>query len=278
MVGLQKQVATTFCKISVELVPLEKLEHVHPLVKEMFPEELKQNVPLGGRISHFVQSWEKLSKDHEILEIVKGYEIPLLRTPVQEKIPLNTPLKENQKFLVEKQIKEMFEKGAIKNVSEHKDQHAQNQFLSNLFLVKKGGGYRLVINLKTLNQFVPYMHFKMESLQTLKYDEGKRLHVQNRLEGRLFYNTSRQIMSSFGEVFMGRESLRFLCLCFGLGTASRVLTKILKVPISLLRRLNIRILIYLDDMLLMFQSIERLLIARDTVTFLLQHLGFVINF
>ena len=33
----------------------------------MFPEELKQNVPLGGRISHFVQSWEKLTKDQEIL-------------------------------------------------------------------------------------------------------------------------------------------------------------------------------------------------------------------
>ena len=46
MLRLQKQVATTFCNISVELVPLEKLEHVHPLVKEMFPEELKQNVPL----------------------------------------------------------------------------------------------------------------------------------------------------------------------------------------------------------------------------------------
>ena len=65
MVRLQKQVATTFCNISVELVPLEKLENVHPLVKEMFPEELKQNAPLGGRISHFVQSWEKLTKDRE---------------------------------------------------------------------------------------------------------------------------------------------------------------------------------------------------------------------
>ena len=32
----------------------------------MFPEELKQNVPLGGGISHFVQSWEKLTKDQEI--------------------------------------------------------------------------------------------------------------------------------------------------------------------------------------------------------------------
>ena len=41
MVRLQKQVATTFCNISVELVPLEKLEDVHPLVKELLPEELK---------------------------------------------------------------------------------------------------------------------------------------------------------------------------------------------------------------------------------------------
>ena len=79
MLRLKKQVATTFCNISVELVPLEKLEHVHPLVKEMFPEELKQNVPLGGRISHFEQSWEKLTKDQEILEIMKGYKIPLVR-------------------------------------------------------------------------------------------------------------------------------------------------------------------------------------------------------
>ena len=89
---------TTFCNISVELVPLEELEHVHPLVKEMFPEELKQNVPLGGASSHFVQSWEKLTKDQEILEIVKGYKIPLLRPPVQEKIPLNTLLKKIRNF------------------------------------------------------------------------------------------------------------------------------------------------------------------------------------
>ena len=40
------------------------------------------------------------------------------------------------------------------------------------------------------------------------YDEGKRLHVQNRFEGRLFYSTSRQIMSSFSEVFIVRESLQ----------------------------------------------------------------------
>ena len=67
----------------------------------------------------------------------------------------------------------------------------------------------------------------------------------------------------------------FLCLCFGLGPTPRIFTKILKVPISLIRRLNIRIVIYLDDML--GRSIKKVLIATDTVIILLQHLGFVIN-
>ena len=65
MIRLQNREKTTFCKISVELVSLQKLEHAHPLVKEMFPEQLKQNVSLGRRISHFVQSWKKLTKDQE---------------------------------------------------------------------------------------------------------------------------------------------------------------------------------------------------------------------
>ena len=103
----------------------------------MFPEELKQNVPLGGRISYIVQSWEKITKDQEILEKVKGYKIPLLRTTVQEKISLNTSLKETQKFLLEKEMKEMLEKGAIKKVSQHKDQHSQNSQHSQSFSCKE---------------------------------------------------------------------------------------------------------------------------------------------
>ena len=76
---------------------------------------------------------------------------------------------QNSELSSGKEIKEMLEKGAIKKLSQHID--AQNQFLSNFFFLvrKKDGGYRPVINLKTLNQFVSYMHFKMESLQTLKY-------------------------------------------------------------------------------------------------------------
>lgn len=48
----------------------------------------------------------------------------------------------------------------------------------------------------------------------------------------------------------------FLCLCFDLGPAPRIFTKLLKVPIAILRRLKIRLVIYLDDMLLMGLSRE----------------------
>ena len=40
----------------------------------------------------------------------------------------------------------------------------------------------------------------------------------------------------------------FLCLAFGLAPSPRVFTKLMKVPISILRRINIRLVIYLEDM------------------------------
>ena len=44
-----------------------------------------------------------------------------------------------------------------------------SQFISPLFTVpKKGGGHRPVVNLKDLNQFVEYQHFKMEGVPMLK--------------------------------------------------------------------------------------------------------------
>ena len=69
----------------------------------------------------------------------------------------------------------------------------------------------------------------------------------------------------------------FLCLCFGSGPAPRIFIKILKVSISPIRRLNIRIVIYLDNMLLLGRSIKEVLIAAGTAIFLLQHLEFVID-
>ena len=71
---------------------------------------------------------------------------------------------------------------------------------------------------------------------------------------------------------------QFLCLCFGMGPAPRVFKKLMKVPIALLRKLNIRLIIYLDDILILTSDLKEIEMARDTVIFLLTHLGFTINF
>ena len=63
-----------------------------------------------------------------------------------------------------KEVESRLKKGAIQETSVKKD-----QFSSNLFLIgKKDGENRPVINLKNLNAFIPYLHFKMKVLHLLK--------------------------------------------------------------------------------------------------------------
>ena len=69
---------------------------------------------------------------------------------------------------------------------------------------------------------------------------------------------------------------QFLYLCFDLEPTPRIFTKLLKVPISLIRKLNARLLIFLDEILLM-AWVEELKLARDTLICLLPNLGFLIN-
>ena len=96
--------------------------------------------------------------------MVKSYRISFIKIPFQQKT-LNFPkMKKKQIALVDLELKEMLRKGAIMRI-----QLAQSEFLSNLFLVgKNNGSYRPVINLKMLNQFIHFLHFKMEGLSQLK--------------------------------------------------------------------------------------------------------------
>ena len=76
------------------------------------------------------------------------------------------PLNMNQEevLLEDQEIQDLLREGAVK-LSEP----SSDQFLSSIFLIpKKNGGHHPVINLKKLNQHIPYVHFKMEGLVLLK--------------------------------------------------------------------------------------------------------------
>ena len=206
--------------------------------------------------------------------MVKVYVIPFLKIPVQRIIPKQVATSKTQELLTGKEM-QILDKGAIKIV-EHQ---YPDQFLSNILLLrKKDGGNRLCINLKALNKFIPYKHFKMEGLHCLKYlleinDFLCKIDLKNAYFSVPLCMSSRKfvIFAWSGKLY------HFLCLCFGLGPASRIFPKLLKVSIALLRWLNIHLVIYLDDILLMGRTLEENLMSQETLIFLLQHLGFVIN-
>jgi hypothetical protein len=168
----------------------------------------------------------------------------------------------------------MLEKGAVLEVQPELD-----SYVSTLFIVqKKDGGSRPVINLKNLNAYLPYEHFKMEGIHLLK-DLLIRDDWLAKIDLKDAYftvpiNAEHQRYLRF---VWNNRTFQFSCLPFGLAPAPRVFTKILKPLVSILRQRGVRLIIYLDDCLVMNQSVDGL--SKDIALFLelIQGLGFVVN-
>ena len=252
---------------------LPLLKHVHPAIKGVFP--ITEVIsPLAGRIQKFLANWKILTNDRAILDIVKGWEVPLSGPPSQTRLPQAVKMNSLEERAMDQEIESMLAKGAIREAIPKSD-----QFLSNMFVTPKGEDqYRPIINLKKLNEYVPYHHFKMEGLKDLKHLLKKgdwicKLDLKDAYFSVPLGTRSRKLVR-----FKWKGKLyEFLCLAFGLGPAPRIFTKLMKVPISLLRRLGIRLVIYLDDLLIVASSKEEMEQARDTVLFLFHHLGLTIN-
>ena len=88
MIGVTTQQQTFF---SMDLNPEKPIQwesrKVHPLTKRLFLSKSIPDVPLAERLKHFVGAWIKTTQDPKILDIVKGYKIPLHSKPFQSKIP-----------------------------------------------------------------------------------------------------------------------------------------------------------------------------------------------
>ena len=232
-----------------------------------------ENLSAAGRLRFFLENWKKLTHDTFILKVVQGCQIPLLSEPTQFSSPSEVQTKQEEQILVDQEIEKMLEKQAIKSVQPSKD-----QFLSTLFLVtKKDGGYRPVVNLKNLNWYIPYEHFKMEGLFLLKEilqknDYMCKIDLKDAYFAVPLHSSSQKHirLKWKGNVY------QFLCLCFGLSSAPRVFTKLMKILISVMRKLNVR-LIFLDDILIMASPKKKLIQARDTLIFPFETLELLVN-
>ena len=83
-------------------------------------------------------------------------------TPVQPYPPKQIYFSPSEGEIITKEISKLLHKGVLE-----KTEYAVGDFLSTIFVrPKKDGSYRLILNLKPLNEFVSYHHFKMDTIQT----------------------------------------------------------------------------------------------------------------
>jgi len=135
-----------------------------------------------------------------------------------------------------------------------------------------------VFNLRKLNQYVAYEHFKMESMTMLPaLIQPKDWVVKMDLKDAYFCVPIAPEHQPLLGFWWENQAYMFQVCPFGLGSAPRLFTKILKPVVSFLRRIGIRLIMYLDDCLILNQDQDRLIRDRDTALWVLQMLGFVIN-
>ena len=231
--------------------------------------------PVGGRLQFFQKNWEKISQDEWILETMSGCRVEFMSPPHQGREPAFIQQDEEKSRALDAELEKLIAKEAIEPVYTP----SQATFISPMFVVPKSdGSWRPVLNLKSLNQYVRARHFKMESIQTAKGllrrgDWMVKLDLKDAYLSIPMHVTHRQFLA-----FRWRGRLwRFKTLPFGLNSAPYIFTKLMKPVTAILRRLGIRAILYLDDLLIMAQSKKETKRHLATALELIIALGFIIN-
>ena len=121
---------------------------------------------IGARLHKFWDNWQFVEANAWILETLRwGYKIPVQQVPMSP-TPIHFPTypEGSEKSLVLAQlVKDMLQKQAIEEAPTNTP-----GFYSRIFVVEKAsGGWRPVIDLSTLNQWVWCPKFQMETTRSI---------------------------------------------------------------------------------------------------------------
>ena len=93
---------------------------------------------------------------------VKGQYIEFCTSPLTKRIAKDKKYNISDSLIIDAEIQKLLDKGVIVPC-----RHEIGEYLSPIFVTeKKNRSFRMILNLKTLNQHVEYQHFKMDSVWT----------------------------------------------------------------------------------------------------------------
>ncbi|XP_073406146.1 uncharacterized protein [Dendrobates tinctorius] len=255
-------------------VPSSEGQHIGEIkIKSLDP-------PVGGRLKIFFTKWEQITLNPWILNIIKeGIKIEFLRIPYEFFVitRLNSSL---QQKALEDEIRVLLAKKVLVDVPEEQQGRG---FYSPLFLVSKPDGtFRTIINLKKLNSFIKNYKFKMESIRsTIKLlfpncvmagidlkDAYYHLPIHNRFQ---------KYLKVAVEVEGRIHHFQYAAMPFGLSTAPRIFTKVMAEVMAYLRQKDTLIVPYLDDFLVIGNSVKQCTERVTDAISSFQSLGWIIN-
>ena len=154
------------------------------------------------------------------------------------------------------------------------------QWVSPVFGRPKGQGkYRLILDVSILNKFVRVDHFKMEGIATAVSlaSPGCFMGKLDLSNAYFHIGVAREAQPFLGFQWRGRV-WRWMALPFGIATAPRIFSKLMKHALKTARQLGVALVVYLDDVLVLAPTKEQCRLHLLAVVAHLHRLGLTINF
>ena len=184
------------------------------------------------------------SANTEILETVTGQHIECNETPVQIHPPFQPCWGEKGTCIIDTEISDLLSEGVITE-----SVHERDEFISTICLCpEKDGMHSMILNLKSLNQYVTYYHFKMDTIHTAVEMMTSRCYMCSVDLKSAYYSVAIAPSDQNYLKFSWRGKLyQFTCFPNILAFCPRKFTKLLKPVYSTLRNLGHLSVAYIDD-------------------------------
>jgi hypothetical protein len=229
----------------------------------------------GMRLQKHIEAWEKVTSDKWVLDVVReGATLDLLEVPPTSLEAPERKLSEEEAALLEKGVADFVEKEAVEEIPAR-----EPAFISRLFTItQKDGKKRAVMDARGINSYCQTEKFKMETLQTLRELVERKdwmMKVDIR-DAYLHIAMAEKHRNYLAFVWRGRR-YRFKALAFGISTAPRIFTKVMRAALKPLREKGMRMVAYLDDICILGHTKEETMKQAEELRTHMEKLGFILS-
>ena len=215
-----------------------------------------------------------MTSNKDILQTVLDWKLEFLGDPPIKHNSYIPQFSKDDESAVDLEIKKRLAKGVTT-----KCEHEAGEYISPIFIRQKlDGSCRLILNLKNLNEDMPYIHFKMETLKSVVPLITPRCYLASLDLKDAYYSVPVHPDHTKFLKFIWRNQLyKFLVLPNSLCCGPRKFTKLMNPPIATLRLHGHIIAIYIDDLINIGLTFDECVENVITSIKLLNSVGFIIH-